>query len=230
MNTENKALAKTHCPRSACVSLLAAMPCLLIAIMVSGCGVGGDVDRLANGQSEAEVVAIMGNPTGRLVKGDQTVLLYYGVKIELLDGKTVGLNSGFGKRISKAKKSREGKPSAAETPNSSLRKGKAGGGRNHKSINRYGVLTVMSSAKSKVKQRNIVTVERAKGFMMLPAGMHSGGRDLEKGIAFGMGEFTEANLMACIDGVDSLSELDVGGDSIVVGKIGELPYYERREQ
>jgi len=229
MNTENKALAKTHCPRSACVLLLAAMPCLLITIMVSGCGVGGDADRLANGQSEAEVVAIMGNPTGRLVKGNQTVLLYYGVKIKLLDGKTVGLNPGFAKRVSKAKKSRKGVPPVASSPNASSMKGKAGGG-NPKSINRYGVLSVMSSAKTKAKQRNIVTVERAKGFMMLPAGMHSGGRSLEKGTPFGSGEFTEANLMACIDGADSLRELDVGGESIVVGEIGELPYYERREK
>ena len=66
--------------------------------------------------------------------------------------------------------------------------------------------------------------------MMLPAGMHSGGRSLEKGTPFGSGEFTEANLMACIDGADSLRELDVGGESIVVGEIGELPYYERREK
>ncbi len=86
------------------------------------------------------------------------------------------------------------------------------------------VLSAWSSAKTKAKQRNVVTVERAKNMLMLPDCM--GGRSLEKGTPFGSGEFTEANLMACIDGADSLSGLDVGGQSIVVGKIGESARYE----
>ena len=88
------------------------------------------------------------------------------------------------------------------------------------------VLSVWSSATAKAKQRNIVTVERAKGMLMFPPGVCALGLGLEKGVPFGSGEFTEANLMACIGGADSLSELDVGGESIVVGEIGELPRYE----
>ena len=88
------------------------------------------------------------------------------------------------------------------------------------------VLSVWSSAMAKAKQRNIVTVERAKDMLMLPPGVCDIGRDLQKGTPFGSGEFTEANLMACIGGADSLSGLDVGGKSIVVGKIGESARYE----
>ena len=79
---------------------------------------------------------------------------------------------------------------------------------------------------NRVQRTNLNRVRKAKTFLRFPPDIHAGGKSLQEGVPFGSGEFTEANLMACMKGVDSLSELDVGGESIVVGKIGELPRYE----
>ncbi len=84
---------------------------ILSLFLLFGCGPkGADVSQLRNGQSEAEVVAIMGAPTGRLVKGSRVTLLYSGVKIEFLNGKTTGLDAQFAERFEKAKKARKIKP------------------------------------------------------------------------------------------------------------------------
>jgi len=80
--------------------------------LFAGCDSGGvDVSQLQNGQSEADVIAIMGNPSGRLMKGTRITLLYSGVKIELVDGKTTGLDSKFEARFKQAKKDRRTPPS-----------------------------------------------------------------------------------------------------------------------
>lgn len=77
----------------------------LLSIFFVGCGSGGgNASKLSNGQSEAEVTAILGKPVGRMESGSRTVLLYAGGNIELLDGKAVNLDSGFAERFAKTKK------------------------------------------------------------------------------------------------------------------------------
>lgn len=80
----------------------------LILGSLCGCDSGeAPVFSLKNGQSEADVVAIMGEPTGKMEAGNQTMLLYDGGTIELLDGKTVHLDAEFAESFVKAKKERE---------------------------------------------------------------------------------------------------------------------------
>lgn len=77
---------------------------VLLCTILAGYGSGGrNPPALSNGQSEAEVAAILGKPIGRMESGKRTVLLYAGGSIELLDGKTVNLDSGFAERFAETK-------------------------------------------------------------------------------------------------------------------------------
>lgn len=75
--------------------------CLLLAgitvLLFSGCDPADHekVFEISNGQSESQVVAILGEPSGRMVEGDRVILLYYGATLALQDGKTVGVDSRF---------------------------------------------------------------------------------------------------------------------------------------
>lgn len=81
---------------------------VLLCTILAGCGSGGrNPLALSNGQSEAEVAAILGKPIGRMESGKRTVLLYAGGSIELLDGKTVNVDAGFSERFAQAKKENE---------------------------------------------------------------------------------------------------------------------------
>ncbi len=88
------------------------MKCLILAVLccvfLAGCDLAAEKPaELSNGQSEAEVTAILGQPIGRMESGNRTVLLYDGGGIELLDEKTVNLDSRFAERFAEAKKEGE---------------------------------------------------------------------------------------------------------------------------
>jgi thiol-disulfide isomerase/thioredoxin len=81
---------------------------VLLCTILAGCGSGGrNPPALSNGQSEAEVTAILGKPIGRMEHGRRTVLLYAGGNVELLDGKTVNLDAGAADRFAKAQEENE---------------------------------------------------------------------------------------------------------------------------
>jgi len=86
------------------------------------------------------------------------------------------------------------------------------------------LLNSIGSAQGKIKQRNVVNIEKAKGILQLPAEIHSLGKGLPVGAVYGT-DFTEEDLFACIRWVAGAEDLLVNGDPIIVGNIGEQAYY-----
>jgi len=89
----------------------------LLAGLLFLCGCDKSVDdngkkvfELSNGQSDAEVVRIMGEPTGRMHSGGRTMLLYPGGTVKLEGGKTVGVDEEFAKQFVEKAKRRNRKP------------------------------------------------------------------------------------------------------------------------
>jgi len=126
----------------------------LILLLLFGCDSGDQaIFKLSNGQSEAEVVGILGDPKGRMEAGDQTMLLYDGGTIELVDGKTVGLDAEFAERFSKAGKVRKHripdvtklkpKPKNKAEPRTIVLRDKSGNPINHSSLVVPGRVTVV---------------------------------------------------------------------------------------
>jgi len=86
------------------------------------------------------------------------------------------------------------------------------------------ILNSIENAKVKIKRRNVVNIEKAKGILQLPSSVHTLGKGLSEGAAYGS-DFTEEELFACMNWVEKASDLVVGGDSIVVGNIGKQAHY-----
>jgi len=86
------------------------------------------------------------------------------------------------------------------------------------------ILNSIEKAKTKIKRRNVVNIEKAKGILQLPASIHSLGKGLSDGAVYGS-DFTEEELFVCMNWVENSSDLVVGGDSIIVGNIGVQAHY-----
>ena len=87
------------------------------------------------------------------------------------------------------------------------------------------LLNSMRASQEKIRQRNVVNIEKAKGILQMPASIHGRlGKELTDGATYGT-DFTEEDLFACIRWVESTDDLDVNGDPIIVGNIGEHAYY-----
>lgn len=86
------------------------------------------------------------------------------------------------------------------------------------------LLNSMDAANEKLKQRNVANIEKAKGILQLPPSVHSLGKGLDPGSVFGS-DFTEEELFACLRWVENTGDLEINGDPIVVGNIGEQAYY-----
>ena len=69
------------------------------------------------------------------------------------------------------------------------------------------------------------TIEKAKGMLQLPEFVYKAGRAVTNGTAFGEGDYTEENLMACIQRFSDLDDLEVDGWHIVPERIGTKAYY-----
>ena len=68
------------------------------------------------------------------------------------------------------------------------------------------ILNSIEKAKTKIKQRNVVNIEKAKGILQLPASVHSLGKGLSEGAVYGS-DFTEEELFACLSWVEDTSDL-----------------------
>jgi len=79
------------------------------------------------------------------------------------------------------------------------------------------VIGALKQTKIRAKTRNIQDVMRAKGMCTLPSDM--GGLDAETG------DDVSSDICSYLNGVSTLSDLDVGGDSITIGNIGTIPTY-----
>ena len=77
------------------------------------------------------------------------------------------------------------------------------------------IMNAMAKAQDKAKDRNIASVEKAKAMLQLPASIHSLGQDLQNGATP-----STADVLACMQGVDALSDLDVKSESSTIGAIG----------
>ncbi len=80
------------------------------------------------------------------------------------------------------------------------------------------ILNAMSNAQDKAKLRNIADVMKAKGMCVLPTDM--GGINATNGQVVAAGI-----ILSHMDGVSTLSDLEVGGDPITIGAIGTEPTY-----
>lgn len=87
------------------------------------------------------------------------------------------------------------------------------------------VLNAFDQGKEKARQAHIASIEKAKSMLTLPQLVYDYGRSLPSGAEFGEGEYTEENLVACMQNISDLDELAVDGQHIVPGKIGEKAYY-----
>ena len=82
------------------------------------------------------------------------------------------------------------------------------------------IMNAMTNAQAKAKEKNIASVEKAKGMLQLPSEAHT------YGISATVGATVETSaLVLCIQGVDAMSDLDVNGSAITVNKIGTTASY-----
>lgn len=86
------------------------------------------------------------------------------------------------------------------------------------------LLNSMGAAQDKIKQRNIVNIEKAKGILQLPSAMHTLGKGLSSGAVYGS-DFTDEDVFACLRWVENVGDLEVNGEPVIIGNIGEQAYY-----
>ena len=87
------------------------------------------------------------------------------------------------------------------------------------------ILNSMDKAKERTMKSHIATIEKAKGVLLLPSLVYELGKSVPPGTAFGEGDYTEENLMACIQNHARLEDLAVDGMYLVPGDIGTKAYY-----
>jgi prepilin-type N-terminal cleavage/methylation domain-containing protein len=87
------------------------------------------------------------------------------------------------------------------------------------------ILNAMAKAQEKTRTAHITSIEKAKSMLILPALVYAHGQSLESGDKFGEGNYTEENLMACIQNVDDLDDLTVGKYRLIPGDIGTKATY-----
>lgn len=86
------------------------------------------------------------------------------------------------------------------------------------------ILNSIEKAKEKVKQRNVVNIEKAKGILQLPSAVHSLGKGLANGAVYGS-DFTEEELFACMNWVEGIDDLIIDEEPIIIGNIGVQAHY-----
>lgn len=59
--------------------------------------------RVENGQSQAEVVAILGEPEGNITSGNSTYLTYAGLRVKLTNGTVTDLAADFNEKLAEAR-------------------------------------------------------------------------------------------------------------------------------
>lgn len=89
------------------------------------------------------------------------------------------------------------------------------------------VLHAMESGKEKTRESHVSSIEKAKSMLTLPALVYDYGQSLSTGAIFGEGDYTEESLMACIQNVDELEDLEVDGHYLIPGDIGTKAYYTK---
>lgn len=82
------------------------------------------------------------------------------------------------------------------------------------------ILNAYTSSQEKAKARNIADVEKAKGMLQLPSTIYALGQSMTNGQTA-----SAAEIIACMNGVDAIGDLDVGDDAITVGAIGTVATY-----
>lgn len=85
------------------------------------------------------------------------------------------------------------------------------------------ILGAYSNAQAKTKDRNIATVEKAKGILTLPSSIGMvGAMGLTASQPFD--ETAVANLCKVLS-ISDISELTVGGEGIIIGNLTEKAFY-----
>ena len=87
------------------------------------------------------------------------------------------------------------------------------------------ILGAWERSTNRLAETNITLVEKAKGMLQLPAAVFAAGKNVPGGTAFGEGDYTEENLMACIKNKSSLSELDFSNAILIPATMGRKAYY-----
>jgi len=82
------------------------------------------------------------------------------------------------------------------------------------------ILNAYTSAQEKSKSRNLADVEKAKGMLQLPSTVYANGVSATNGYAC-----SAAEVIKCMNGVDSITDLNVGEESITVNAIGTPAVY-----
>ncbi len=86
------------------------------------------------------------------------------------------------------------------------------------------IMNAMSNAEDRMKEKNIASVEKAIGMLMLPNSAHTYGASLEHTAEYAEAcatitrtDFGFADIAKCIQGVTEIGDLTVGQDAIVIG-------------
>lgn len=82
------------------------------------------------------------------------------------------------------------------------------------------ILNAYSSSQEKAKARNVADVEKAKGMLQLPSTVYANGISATNGQVV-----TADQIIGCMNGVDDIADLTVGGAAITVGAIGTPASY-----
>jgi type IV pilus assembly protein PilA len=88
------------------------------------------------------------------------------------------------------------------------------------------IMNALSKAEEKSASKNLASIEKAKGMIQLPSDIHSLGKAVAFGTAYEDGNYSEANLMACIQGAGSLADLVIDSSTIDPGNIGSEASYD----
>ncbi|NOU36736.1 MAG: prepilin-type N-terminal cleavage/methylation domain-containing protein [Kiritimatiellaceae bacterium] len=78
------------------------------------------------------------------------------------------------------------------------------------------ILGAYSNAQQKTKARNVADVEKAKGQLTLPAGTVTGSMGADNSTAITTGSTGASNILAILR-ISSLTDLNVGSDTITIG-------------
>lgn len=88
------------------------------------------------------------------------------------------------------------------------------------------ILGAHQRAVNRLAETNILIIEKAKKMLQLPAVIYDGGQSVPVGTPYGEGNYTESNLMACIQNKVSLEEFHFINQRLVPGVMGERARYE----
>ncbi len=90
------------------------------------------------------------------------------------------------------------------------------------------ILNALSASEEKVRGAHLTAIEKAKGMLQLPEIIYERGRNLTNNTLYGAGEYSEENLMKCVQNATQIKDLDVGEYRLVPGAIGERASYIKK--